>query len=330
MRGPQDRPFFLVASLTHPHDPFAVPQDYWDRYDHAAIDMPRLDRHDVALDPHTARLRHVSAMDAEPVTEAQVRNARHAYYSAISFCDDQLGKLIGALEATGLAENTVVMFLSDHGEMLGERGLWYKMTFLEGGARVPLIVAGPGISTGRRGEAVSLIDVLPTLIALAGGDPERDVASPVDGRSLLPHLTGGTGHDEVIGEYLAEGAVAPVVMLRRGPWKFIHAPGDPDQLYDLASDPGERLNRAEETDMAAIVAGFRQEVAERWNLPELDAAVRASQRRRRLVDAALMTGRTSAMGLPALHGCVAAIHAQHDRPRRSRGPRAVPAGEVIG
>ena len=291
VRGPGDRPFFLVASLTHPHDPFAVPQDYWDRYDHAAIDMPQLDRHDVALDPHTTRLRHVSAMDAEPVTDDQVRNARHAYYSAISFCDDQLGKLMGALEATGLTENTVVLFLSDHGEMLGERGLWYKMTFLEGGARVPLIVAGPGISAGRRDEAVSLIDVLPTLIALAGGDPERDVASPVDGRSLLPHLTGGTGHDEVIGEYLAEGAVAPVVMLRRGPWKFIHAPGDPDQLYDLASDPGERLNRAEDTDMAAIMAGFRQEVAERWNLSELDAAVRASQRRRRLVDAALMTGR---------------------------------------
>ena len=293
VRGPADRPFFLVASLTHPHDPFAVPQSYWDRYDHAAIDMPALGLDDVPLDPHTARLRHVSNMDHEPVTDEQVRNARHAYYAAISFCDDQLGKLMGALEATGLADNTVVLFLSDHGEMLGERGLWYKMTFLEGGARVPLIVAGPGIATGRRDEAVSLIDVLPTLVELAGGDPERDVASPVDGRSLMPHLTGGRGHDAVIGEYLAEGAVAPMVMLRRGPYKFIHSPGDPDQLYDLAADPRETRNRAGDPALAAVAEGFRAEIAARWDFPTLDAAVRASQRRRRLVDAALMTGRTS-------------------------------------
>ncbi|MDX7951050.1 choline-sulfatase [Lichenihabitans sp. Uapishka_5] len=293
VRGPMDRPFFLVASLTHPHDPFAVPQLYWDRYDHNSIDMPALDRDDVPLDPHTARLRHVSAMDGEPVTEAQVRNARHAYYGAIAFCDDQLGRLLSALDATGLADNTVVVFLSDHGEMLGERGLWYKMTFLEGGARVPLVVAGPGIAAGRRHEAVSLLDVLPTLVAIAGGDPERDLASPIDGRSLVPHLTGRDGHDEAIGEYLAEGAVAPMLMLRRGAYKFIHAPGDPDQLYDLAADPTETRNRADDPALGAVMADFRAAVAARWDLPALDAAVRASQRRRRLVDAALMTGRIS-------------------------------------
>ena len=291
-RSKQDRPFLLVTSLTHPHDPFAVTQEYWDRYDHTAIDLPRITQGDVALDPHTQRIRHVCAMDVEPVTDAQVRNARHAYYGAISFCDDHLGTLLGALDKTGLTDNTAVLFLGDHGEMLGERGLWYKMTFLEGGARVPLVVAGPGIAAGRNGSAVSLIDVLPTLLDLAGGDASRDVAAPIDGRSLMPHLAGERGHDDVLGEYLAEGAVSPVVMIRRGTYKFIHAPGDPDQLYDLAADPDELMNRAAETAMAQVTAGFRAEVAERWDLEGIDAAVRQSQRRRRLVDAALMMGTT--------------------------------------
>jgi choline-sulfatase len=292
VRGPRDRPLFLVASLTHPHDPFAVPRRYWDRYDHAAIDMPRLDRDDVPLDPHTARLRHVSAMDAEPVTAEQVRNARHAYYGAISFCDDQLGRLTTALEEAGLADSTVVVFLSDHGEMLGERGLWYKMSFFEGASRIPLVMAGPGVAAGRRDEAVSLADLTPTLVELGGGDA-RTLAEPVDGCSLVPHLTGRHGHDAVTGEYLAEGAVGPMVMLRRGPYKFIHAPGDPDQLYDLAADPDERSNRAGEAGMADVVAAFRREIAARWDLPALDAAVRASQRRRRVVATALAMGRTA-------------------------------------
>jgi choline-sulfatase len=292
VRGPQDRPFLMVASLTHPHDPFAITQEYWDLYPHEAIDPPRVKKHEVALDPHTARIRHVCAMDAEPITDGQIRSARHAYYGAISFCDDHLGTLMRALDSTGLAENTVILFLGDHGEMLGERGLWYKMNFFEGGARVPLVVAGPGIARGRSDKAVSLIDILPTLIDLAGGDSARDLASPIDGRSLAPHLAKQGGHDEVLGEYLAEGAVAPMVMVRRGRYKFVHAPGDPDQLYDLDADPEERLNRAEETAMTSIVAEFRAEIAARWDLRALDRAVRESQRRRRLVDAALMTGAT--------------------------------------
>ena len=289
VRARDRRPFLMVASLTHPHDPFAITRPFWDLYDHAAIDPPRIGSGDVAPDPHTARIRHVCAMDAEPVTAEQVRNARHAYYGAISFCDAQLGRLLGALDATGLGD-TVVLFLGDHGEMLGERGLWYKMSFFEGACRVPLVVSAPGrFAPGRVAASVSLVDVLPTLVELAGGDVGR-LASAVDGRSLVPHLDGTGGHDEALGEYLAEGAVAPLVMLRRGRWKFVHSPADPDQLYDLDGDPEELHNRA--GDAADVVAAFRGEVARRWDLVGLDRAVRDSQRRRRLVDAALMTGVT--------------------------------------
>jgi choline-sulfatase len=293
VRGRDGRPFLMVASLTHPHDPFAITPEFWDLYDHAAIDMPRVQAGDVALDPHTARVRHVCAMDEVSLTPDQIRNARHAYYGAISFCDRNLGLLLRALERTGIADDTAVVFLGDHGEMLGERGLWYKMSFFEGAARVPLIVSAPGLfGPGRVDAAVSLIDVLPTLVQLAGGDPARDLAGPIDGRSLLPHLQGRAGHDEAIGEYLAESAVAPLVMIRRGRHKFVHSPGDPDQLYDLEADPDELRNRAEELDHAGLVAEFRAEVARRWDMPALDRAVRDSQHRRRLVDAALTTGTT--------------------------------------
>ena len=177
------------------------------------------------------------------MTEAQTRAARRAYLGAIAYVDDQLGRLMAALQATGLAENTIVVLTSDHGEMLGDRGLWYKMNFFDGAARVPLVIASPGRFAPRRVAAsVSLLDLMPTLVDLAGGDPA--LGGPIDGRSLAPHLVGRTGHDEALGEYLAEGAIAPMVMIRRGPFKFIHSPPDPDQLYDLAADPGERANLA--------------------------------------------------------------------------------------
>jgi choline-sulfatase len=289
-RSNDRRPFLLVASFTHPHDPFAVPQRYWDLYRDEDIVMPAPPVAPAALDPHSRRLRHVCAMDAEPVTEAQVRAARRAYLGAISYVDDNLGRLLAALRASGLSEDTVVILTSDHGEMLGERGLWYKMSFFEGACRVPLVVAAPGRFAPRRvGASVSLLDLLPTLVDLSGGDAGA-LGSSVDGRSLAPHLSGRQGYDEAIGEYLAEGAMAPLVMIRRGAFKFIHSPPDPDQLYDLERDPGERLNLAPTPERLDTVSAFRAEVARRWNLAALDAEVRESQRRRRLVDAALSRG----------------------------------------
>ena len=115
-----------------------------------------------------------------------------------------------------------------------------------------------------------------------------------DGRSLLPHLKGESAPDDTCGEYLAEGALAPIVMIRRGRLKFIHSPADPDQLYDLRDDPGERINLAGATERAREVAAFREEVGRRWRLDVLDAEVRASQRRRRVVDAALTKGEPKA------------------------------------
>ena len=289
-RGLDERPLLLVASLTHPHDPYAITREYFDLYRDEEIDMPGPAIPGDQMDPHSRRLRHVCAMDDAGFTPQQIRTARRAYYGEISYTDYNVGRLLKALSDCGLRENTIVMLLSDHGEMLGERGLWYKMSFFENSARVPLIVNAPARFAPRRvASAVSLIDVTPTLVHLAGGR-SADLGDNVDGRSLLPLLQGGAAPDETVGEYLAEGAIAPIVMIRRGRWKFIHSPADPDQLFDLVADPGERLNLAASAEHARTTAEFRGEVVRRWRLDALDAEVRASQRRRRVVDEALNMG----------------------------------------
>ncbi|MDQ0393023.1 choline-sulfatase [Labrys monachus] len=291
VRSPDKRPFCLVASLTHPHDPFAITADYWDLYKDEEIPLPRHVLPPADLDPHSKRLRHVCDMDNATIGVDHVRKARHAYFGAISYVDSNVGKLMRALEATGLNDNTIVLFTGDHGEMLGERGLWYKMNWFEGSARVPLIISAPHLYRPRRvGANVSLVDILPTLVEMADPHQAATLAN-VDGRSLVAHCAGEGGHDEVVGEYLAEGAIAPLVMIRRGPLKFVHSPADPDQLYDIAGDPDELDNLAGKPAFAEILAGFRAEVAERWNMAALDNAVRESQRRRRVVDSALTLGK---------------------------------------
>lgn len=290
-RSRDRRPFCLVASMTHPHDPYVVPARYWDRYEGVDIGMPRVQLSPDRLDPHSRRLRHVCGLDLQPVTQPQVSAARRAYFGAVSYVDDQIGSLLGALCDAGFAGDTVVLLLADHGDMLGERGLWYKMNFFEPACRIPFIVHAPQrFAPGRVRESASLVDVLPTLIELSGGNL-ADCAAPIDGNSLTAQLAGAPGSDEVIGEYLAEGAIAPLVMIKRNRYKFVHSPTDPDQLYDLAEDPDELVNLAQAPSQQTRVREFRAEVAQRWDLPALHAAVLDSQRRRHLVYRALRAGR---------------------------------------
>jgi len=292
-RSRDRRPFCLVVSMTHPHDPYVIPHAYWSRYRDEEIDLPRVPDLAGREDAHSRRLRHVIGLDVARPTESQVRAARRAYYGAVSYIDDQIGALVSTLEQAALAANTVTVILADHGDMLGERGLWYKMNFFEPAARIPLIVHAPGRFAARRVAApASLLDLLPTFATLAYNGAAPAYAAPVDGASLLPALEGsGAPSGEVIGEYLAEGAIAPIVMIRRGRYKFVHSPADPDQLFDVSADPDERINLAAQGQRATLVADFRAEVARRWNMSELHEAVLASQRRRHFVYAALREGR---------------------------------------
>ena len=298
-RSEDRRPFFLLASFAHPHDPWELPQSCWDRYEGVEVDPPSVTEiPEGRLDPHSRRIREMCGQQDLEIPQQTVLNARRGYYAAVSFLDDRVGRLLAALDASGLRENTIVIFTSDHGEMLGERGLWYKMSFFEPSARVPLIVKAPGRFRPRRvSQNVSLVDLLPSLVELANGGHAFLPVDPAPGLSLVSLLDGDAGgprgSEEVLGEYLAEGTQAPLVMIRRGGFKFVHCPEDPDQLFDLRKDPHELVNLAESRPDGATVEAFRDEIATRWNLGTLREQVVASQRRRRVVIDALSKGRPS-------------------------------------
>ncbi|MCI0430880.1 MAG: choline-sulfatase [Rhodospirillales bacterium] len=292
-RDGDERPWLLTASFIHPHDPFLAPREYWARYDPARIDMPAVPFIPIEKrDPLSRRMFELYDRSEHHVTAEHVRAARHGYYAMITYADALLGQMLSALRATGAAQETVVIATADHGEMLGERGLWYKMTFFERSARVPLILHAPKRFRPRRvAENVSLVDLLPTLAGLA--EIEQEPVVPIDGRSILP-LAAGDGRDwpdTVYAEYMAEGTTEPVFMIRRGSHKYIACASDPPQLFDLSRDPRELDNFAEAPEFLTLSAAFAEEAARRWDGAALKRAILDSQRQRVFVQQALLTGR---------------------------------------
>lgn len=242
-----DQPFCLTVSMTHPHDPYAMTQEYWDLYEDVDIPLPTTpampQEHQ---DEHSKRVLKIIDLWGKEIPEERIKAARRAYFAACSYVDDQIGKLMATLKNCGFADNTIVVFSGDHGDMLGERGLWYKMVWYEHSARVPMIIHAPGKYAPKRvKENVSTMDLLPTFVAMSGGSLVPDL--PLDGVSLMPHLDENSTDpksDTVFGEYMGEGTLAPTVMIRRGPWKFVYCPLDPPMLYNVEEDPQELNNLA--------------------------------------------------------------------------------------
>ena len=278
-RRADDRPFCLTVSFTHPHDPYVARPEFWDLYPPGRIPplaVPAIAYE--AQDPHARRLLDMSDWRRFALTDQQITDSRRGYCANISFLDSLIEGLLDTLERCGFGDDTVVVFTSDHGDMLGERGLWFKMSYLEGAARVPLLIAAPGLAAGLRSAPASTLDVLPTLLDLAGIVAPSDER---DGTSLL-----GTRGGFVAGEYAAEGAIAPMIMLRDARYKFIASPVDPPLFFDLDADPHEQRNLA----LHPALPGFAAEAARRWNLASFDADVRRSQARRHAVYPALRNG----------------------------------------
>lgn len=229
-----------------------------------------------------------------PLTEKEIIRARRAYLANVSYFDSKVGAMVKALEDIGELDNTIVIVTADHGDMLGERGLWYKMNVFEHSARVPLIMAGPNVAVGSTPNACSLIDLLPSFIDIAGGSLDL-LGEPIDGRSLMPLARGETSPDDLaIGEYCAEMTPHPVFMIRRGPLKYIHCDVDPPQLYDLARDPMERQNRVSDPAYADAAREFATEVAQRWESSQLRADVVRTQKSRRALHTAMEAGASAA------------------------------------
>jgi choline-sulfatase len=284
------RPWCLTVSMSHPHDPFVARKRYWDLYDNCQALDPEVGfiPHE-KQDPHSQRLYLASDYPSFDITREQVQRSRRGYFANISYVDDKIGELLDTLDRTRMADDTVIVFCSDHGEMLGERGLWFKMNFYEGSARVPLMIAGKGVPEGLITTPVSNLDICPTLCDLAGIDISA-IMPWTDGQSLVPLAKGGTREEPVLIEYAAEGTYAPMVAIRDGRYKFVHCEIDPPQLFDLDADPLERDNLAADPAHAALVADFTARVRARWDMAAFDAEVRESQARRWVVYPALRNG----------------------------------------
>jgi choline-sulfatase len=244
VRHRTDQPFCLTVSMTHPHDPYAMTKEFWDLYEDVEIPLPKNGAipHD-QQDAHSQRVLKCIDLFGKEMPDERIRAARRAYYAACTYVDTNIGKLLKVLKDTGLDEDTIIVFTGDHGDMLGERGLWYKMTWFENSARVPMLFHAPKKFAPKRvSENVSTMDLLPTFAGLVGASLVPGL--PLDGVSLVPYLTGEDGPrtDTVYGEYMGEGTQAPLVMIRRGRWKFIYSTIDPPMLYDLVSDPEEKVN----------------------------------------------------------------------------------------
>ncbi len=277
-RGDDAGPWFQIASFTSPHTPFVADQKYWDRYDPDDIDLPGvgallfddLDYASRALFFAHGRHRH-------RVTEDDLKRARHGYYAMISFIDDKVGEILGALKASGQADNTVVLFCADHGEMLGERGMWFKQSFYEWSARVPLMVSAPERYAARRvKECVSLVDLLPTLVGIGGGE----VGLPCDGESLEPALAGGATRDLVISDYYGIGPCVPYRMVRQGRFKLVYTHGHADLLFDLEADPDELQNLAGDPAHEETLSRLKAILLEGWDPDAIDQQIRTSQAER--------------------------------------------------
>lgn len=282
------RPWALTVSFTHPHDPYVARKKFWDLYEDCEHLLPEVGMLE-EQDPHSQRILQSCDYASFAITGENVRRSRQAYFANISYIDEKVGELIDTLTRTRMLDNTFILFCSDHGDMLGERGLWFKMNFFEGSARVPLMVAGPGISPALHNAPVSNLDVTPTLCDLAGISM-AEVAPWTDGESLKPVIDGGARTSPVLMEYAAEASYAPLVCIREGRWKYIHCELDPEQLFDLDTDPKELANLADNPSYAEVLEEFRAKRNAKWDMAAFDAAVRESQARRWVVYEALRNG----------------------------------------
>ncbi|MGI9363914.1 MAG: choline-sulfatase [Rhizobiaceae bacterium] len=287
-RTDRNKPFCLTVSFTHPHDPFVTRQKYWDMYPER--ELPCLSESAISYhqqDPHSRRLLDLSDWQNYQTNDQTVTDSRRAYFGNISYIDEKIGEIQETLKACELDEDTVILFVSDHGDMLGEKGLWFKMSFYEGSSRVPLMIHAPDrFKADTVQEPCSTLDVMPTLIDLAG----IDLPEAIDGRSLLPALRGKAEQRQIMAEYAAEGSIAPMVMLRQGDYKLNVCAVDPDQLFNLKTDPHESHNLAQDEQHQDVLADMKVVVDSAYDLDAFDQQVRASQQQRLLVYESLRNG----------------------------------------
>jgi len=245
------QPFFLCVSYNFPHEPFWPPKRYWDLYEGEPIEIPKLPP---------------------------------GYYALVTYIDDKVGELVARLRADDLLDDTIIIFTSDHGDMLCEKNMVQKRCFYESSARVPLLVVSP--HARQKGHVsktpVSLLDIAPTILDLAGYDGSENFA--VDGVSLVPLLDGQEQPGRVVfSEMHSEGVYATCFMVRKGKYKYIYIHGHDEQLFDLEKDPDEWDNLARRTDYASIRSELKERILSRFDPDRIEKELRESLQRRQFL-----------------------------------------------
>ena len=280
-RRVSEKPWALFVSLVRPHFPLTAPPEFYALYSPDRVPMPRL--YDAAGHPrHPAvrALRSVMNYDDFFADERAVRSAIASYYALVSFLDDNIGKILAALDAAGLAASTRVIYTSDHGDNLGCRGLWGKSVMYEESLAVPLVMAGAGIPSGPVIDTpVSLVDCYRTVLEAVGCSlPRADLALP--SCSLWEILDGARPDRDVFAEYHAAASITGTFMIRHGRWKYIYHVGFRPELYDLEADPGETSDLAEQPEKASVLAECHAALLRICDPETVSAEAFVDQRRR--------------------------------------------------
>ena len=276
----QGKPWALVSSLVSPHYPLIAPKEFYDLYAGADIPEPRLYGAENRPDhPVIAHYRETWNYDDHFDAE-RLDTARRAYFGLCSFLDHQMGRILAALEAAGFSDDTLVIYTSDHGECLGNRGLWGKSVMYEESVGVPMVLAGPGVAAGSRcGTPVSLIDIYPTVVeTLCGELDARERNLP--GASLIELARRNPPNRAVFSELHDDGSMTGEFMVRKGNWKLVHYVGYPPQLFDLAADPFETRDRAGETATSGILDQLYADLRDIVDPERVDQQVFADQEAR--------------------------------------------------
>jgi arylsulfatase A-like enzyme len=262
MARERDEPFFISVGFMLPHLPWYMPKEHWDRIG-ADVAYPPYKADDREDMPPEAQKR--STKEHEIITEGDKwQEAIRAYLASSAFVDDQVGRVLEGLERSGKMDSTIVVLWTDHGWHLGEKDAWRKYSLWEESTRVPFIFAGPGIAHGESGVPVTLLDIYPTLVEMAGLPP----VEPLDGVGLSAVLVDPDNGDldrEYVISSLSNGDT-----LRGERWRYTRYIGGDEELYDHSNDPNEWNNLAQHGDYEDVLNKYRPALSPQTRAPRAE------------------------------------------------------------
>lgn len=287
----ESRPWALMVGLMHPHFPYNISRKYYDMYDEDEIPMPRIPPEDQLYEEFVPEQlndnRKWLGLTADGVSEEEVRAARQSYYGMITCMDEQIGRLMDHLHKLGVDDNTWVIYLSDHGDNMGEHGFWSKMNFYEESVRIPLIVAPPGYNNpGVKCDAlVSIVDWMTTVLELT---EQESYFENLPGRSLLPLIENPAQEltdRAVVSDYACDGTRVPMRMVRYKEWKACFATGFNPLLFDLEKDPGEWNDLGEQASSQQIIEELHEiACSDGWHAESLEKSLLVHKRRLKYIN----------------------------------------------